>query len=186
LDDKGAYKLHWTIDKENGVYHAGVEVKTAGWIGFGLSASGGMANSDVVIGWYKDGVLHFSDRFAKQQGVIPPVDAKQDYYNVAGGEIITTDTAPSSSKDLVNRPTKIGVSVAGSVIGVILIILITYLCIKKRKKHKVVVVGGASVIPQRDPHTAATTTPGTTASGGGEDGSAADTEPLKESEFSTK
>jgi len=130
LDDEGIYQLYWTMDLENGVYHAAVEVQTHGWVGLGISSSGGMADSDVFIGWQKNGQLYFADRYAFAQGIIPVVDRHQDFYNIQGGEV---DNTPQSSS-LVNQPTKIGVSVAGSVIGVICIALVVYFCLRRTKK----------------------------------------------------
>jgi hypothetical protein len=37
-----------------------LHVKTRGYVGFGISPNGKMYPSDVVIGWVKDGVTHFS------------------------------------------------------------------------------------------------------------------------------
>ena len=37
-----------------------VHAKTLGWVGFGLTPSGGMTGSDVTITWIKDGQTFFS------------------------------------------------------------------------------------------------------------------------------
>ena len=57
--DGGMYTLHWTFDIDQETISFAVNVSTAGWVGFGLSPNGGMTNSDVVIGWVKDGTVHF-------------------------------------------------------------------------------------------------------------------------------
>ena len=65
LHEKGGdmYTLHWRFDVEEETIAFAVNVSTNGWVGFGLSPNGGMKNSDMVIGWVKDGqpYLHVSD-----------------------------------------------------------------------------------------------------------------------------
>ena len=51
---KGAgevYTLHWGFDVEAQTIRFAVNVSTTGWVGLGLSPTGDMPNSDVVIGW---------------------------------------------------------------------------------------------------------------------------------------
>ena len=43
------YVLFWKFDEETITFE--VHGKTTGWVGFGLSPNGGMAGSDMVIGW---------------------------------------------------------------------------------------------------------------------------------------
>ena len=45
------YVLYWNFNYEERSIQFAVRVKTTGWIGFGLSPSGQMPQSDVVIGW---------------------------------------------------------------------------------------------------------------------------------------
>lgn len=47
----GNYLLHWNVDKENEVITFGVNASTTGWVGFGISPTGQMPGSDVVIAW---------------------------------------------------------------------------------------------------------------------------------------
>ena len=56
----GSYTLHWKFDLEAETIGFAVNVSTRGWVGFGLSPNGGMTGSDVVIGWVKDGSVHFN------------------------------------------------------------------------------------------------------------------------------
>lgn len=49
-----AYTLSWDFDLEKEAIFFTVTVRTTGWVGFGISPDGGMANSDVVIGWVDD------------------------------------------------------------------------------------------------------------------------------------
>jgi len=89
------YRLFWTIDKKNLTMKAAVEVETKGWVGLGISANG-MEGADILLGWVKDGQVYFADRFAEAKAK-PPVDVKQDYYDITGGEY--SETAPSSSNE---------------------------------------------------------------------------------------
>ena len=50
-DQDGTYTLHWKFDQERETITFAVNVSTEGWVGFGLSPNGGMAGSDMVIGW---------------------------------------------------------------------------------------------------------------------------------------
>ena len=43
------YVIFWKFDKEYITFE--VHAQTTGWVGFGLSPNGGMAGSDMVIGW---------------------------------------------------------------------------------------------------------------------------------------
>lgn len=56
--EKDAYHLYWNIS--DGLLIAEIHVKTAGWVGFGLSPDGKMRDSDVFIGWIKDGKAYYS------------------------------------------------------------------------------------------------------------------------------
>ena len=50
----GSYRLHWSFDVEEQSIRFAVNVSTTGWVGLGLSPTGGMPNSDIVIGWVND------------------------------------------------------------------------------------------------------------------------------------
>ena len=45
------YGLHWNFTRSTETIYFAVNVSTTGWIGFGLSPTGQMPSSDVVIGW---------------------------------------------------------------------------------------------------------------------------------------
>ena len=51
LDSDGAYALHWSFDLQRKTIAFAVNVSTTGWVGFGLSLTGNMPGSDVIIGW---------------------------------------------------------------------------------------------------------------------------------------
>ncbi|KAK3703833.1 hypothetical protein QZH41_012443 [Actinostola sp. cb2023] len=94
LDEAETFKLHWKIDDTKKQIWFGVQVKTLGWVGFGISAgTGNMVGSDVVIGWVKDNKGYLEDdddtepifrlwlqqdRYADAKA-LPSVDKKQDY-----------------------------------------------------------------------------------------------------------
>ena len=45
------YTLHWSFNVQEESIRFAVNVSTTGWVGLGLSPDGGMAGSDIVIGW---------------------------------------------------------------------------------------------------------------------------------------
>ena len=60
LDRDGAYTLHWSFDLQRKTIAFAVNVSTTGWVGFGLSPTGNMPGSDVVIGWVdQNGQVNF-------------------------------------------------------------------------------------------------------------------------------
>ena len=57
--NRGYYTLHWNFTREQSTIYFAVNVSTTGWVGFGLSPTGGMVNSDLVIGWVDNGATYF-------------------------------------------------------------------------------------------------------------------------------
>ncbi len=51
---RDGYTLHWSFNVEEQNIRFAVNVSTTGWVGLGLSPTGGMPNSDIVIGWVND------------------------------------------------------------------------------------------------------------------------------------
>jgi len=133
LDPAGNYKLYWTLDRENLLIHAGVEVKTAGWVGFGISPAG-MQGSDIMIGWVKDGQAYFADRFAFAKA-LPPPDQYQDLFDVTAGEYTTSQGLTEAQL--------FGIVVGSGVVGIGLIaILIIYLFRRSRQSKDYHALGG--------------------------------------------
>ena len=64
-DSEGeVYTLYWGFDVKAETIRFAVNVRTSGWVGLGLSPTGGMPNSDVVIGWVNNegqAFLHVSN-----------------------------------------------------------------------------------------------------------------------------
>eukprot|EP00062_Callorhinchus_milii_P013958 gi/632962755/ref/XP_007897496.1/ PREDICTED: DBH-like monooxygenase protein 1 [Callorhinchus milii] len=59
LDAKGKYHLRWKHDNQSVTFE--LEVETRGYVGFGLSPSGSMAWSDIVIGGVANGQPYLKD-----------------------------------------------------------------------------------------------------------------------------
>ncbi len=57
----GNYRVHWGFNVEAKTIRFAVNVSTTGWVGLGLSPTGGMTNSDIVIGWVNDQGVAFLD-----------------------------------------------------------------------------------------------------------------------------
>ncbi|RUS81877.1 hypothetical protein EGW08_010347 [Elysia chlorotica] len=77
------YTLYWDFNTSHITLE--VVVKTNGWVGFGISPKGAMKSSDVIIGWVKDGQVHFADRHADGH-FLPAKDASQDWTLISGQE----------------------------------------------------------------------------------------------------
>ncbi|XP_062515121.1 DBH-like monooxygenase protein 1 homolog isoform X2 [Corticium candelabrum] len=71
------YLLCWKVDWSDMSITFLAKVATAGWIGLGFSPTGFMPNSDVVIGWVKDGQGYLKDRFAAERAQ-PAIDKIQN------------------------------------------------------------------------------------------------------------
>ncbi|XP_065837708.1 DBH-like monooxygenase protein 1 [Oscarella lobularis] len=89
LDGDNTFWLHWTIDHALGTIDVGIEAKTTGWVGFGLSPNGQMPDSDIVTGWVKDGKATLQDRHSLGR-FLPPLDPKQNVELLAASEDDTT------------------------------------------------------------------------------------------------
>ena len=46
------YDLYWSVREPEIIFE--VQVKTLGYVGFGISRSGGMGGADIVTGWIKE------------------------------------------------------------------------------------------------------------------------------------
>ncbi|XP_062515118.1 DBH-like monooxygenase protein 1 homolog [Corticium candelabrum] len=71
------YLLCWKVDWSDRSITFSAKVATTGWIGLGFSPTGFMPNSDVIIGWVKDGQGYLKDRFATARAQ-PPIDEIQN------------------------------------------------------------------------------------------------------------
>jgi len=79
--------LEWSLTATDIVIR--LTTRTSGWVGFGLSPDGRMANSDVILAWTNPltGAVQFVDGYTLQRNVV--VDSMQDwqglFYNRANG-----------------------------------------------------------------------------------------------------
>ncbi|XP_028653745.2 DBH-like monooxygenase protein 1 homolog [Erpetoichthys calabaricus] len=77
LDAHGKYHLRWRYDERTIVFEA--EVETTGYIGFGLSPSGSMAHSDMMIGGVENGKPYVQDFYTGTNREVH-LDHRQDYH----------------------------------------------------------------------------------------------------------
>ncbi|KAK0041049.1 DBH-like monooxygenase protein 1 [Biomphalaria pfeifferi] len=107
------YELFWNFNKTHIIFKT--EVKTNGYIGFGLSPNGAMAHSDVIIGWVKDGNSFFHDRHAEGHSK-PEIDTQQDWFLLSATEVgnVTSltfirklETCDSLDRPITNDTTRI-------------------------------------------------------------------------------
>lgn len=83
--DENLYKLFWKT-LENDEIQFELHCRTLGWIGFGLSPNGGMAGSDIMIGWVdSNGNGHLKDTHAISKSA-PLVDDVQDWHLIEATE----------------------------------------------------------------------------------------------------
>ncbi|XP_062515545.1 DBH-like monooxygenase protein 1 homolog [Corticium candelabrum] len=71
------YHLCWKVDWSDRFITFSANVSTTGWIGLGFSPTGFMTDSDMIIGWVKDGRGYLQDRFATGR-VEPLLDENQN------------------------------------------------------------------------------------------------------------
>lgn len=84
LDPFGRYHLYWKVSGTTGIIFR-VEVKTLGYVALGISPNGGMAGSDIVIGWVHNGRVFLQDRYAYKEG-LPTLDSQQNWELLSGYE----------------------------------------------------------------------------------------------------
>lgn len=74
-NDDLQYRLYWKLLEKDEIQFE-IHCRASGWVGFGLSPNGGMAGSDIVIGWVdSEGEAYLKDTHAigKQAPVVDPV-----------------------------------------------------------------------------------------------------------------
>ena len=80
LKDPSDYHLYWNFNDTDILFET--HVKTTGWAAFGLSPTGGMDHSDVVVSWINSsGSYHFSDRHIRGTKVL--IDKIQNWKPIA-------------------------------------------------------------------------------------------------------
>ncbi|KAL7888449.1 hypothetical protein AOLI_G00034230 [Acnodon oligacanthus] len=78
LDPGNSTMLRWGFDLVKNSILFELRIKTAGWVGFGFSPSGGMAGADIIIGGVGPNGIYFTDRHAVGNSV-PLLDEQQNY-----------------------------------------------------------------------------------------------------------
>eukprot|EP01083_Nonionella_stella_P294576 1001367_1 len=66
----GKYQVYWNVNEDLCVLEMGLMVETNGWIGIGISRSGSMKDSDIVMGWIADGEYILQHRYGT--GIVTP------------------------------------------------------------------------------------------------------------------
>ncbi|CAK8671832.1 unnamed protein product [Clavelina lepadiformis] len=84
LDNDEKFWMFWKFNET----HITLEVygQTTGWVGLGISPKGGMSNSDIFVGWVKDGIAHGTDRHGSDGNGYPPKDTEQNVELLDGSE----------------------------------------------------------------------------------------------------
>ena len=83
LVEPDVYAMHWNYTKIQVIVQ--LQVKTNGWLGFGLTKSGGMNGADVMIAWVdSNGKVNFTDRHIVDRNII--VDFEQNWFLVEGSK----------------------------------------------------------------------------------------------------
>eukprot|EP01084_Bolivina_argentea_P034773 64410_1 len=88
LNELETFQLFWNhVDNET--IEFGMAVNTNGWIGFGISLSGQMSNSDIFVGWVDDnnGSVYLQDRYTSSERIEPFYDLNQSLTLLNGSQI---------------------------------------------------------------------------------------------------
>jgi hypothetical protein len=73
------YILYWNYTDTDILFE--IQVKTTGWVGFGLSPNGGMDGSDVIIAWVDStGKFNFTDRYIRGRSLL--TDTVQNWFPI--------------------------------------------------------------------------------------------------------
>ncbi|XP_030375434.1 MOXD1 homolog 2-like [Scaptodrosophila lebanonensis] len=82
------FRILWTHINQDITFE--IQARTMGYVGFGFSADGQLAGTDIAIGWVDDGQTFFQDRYVAADGAAEPrVDPSQDYILMMGYENAT-------------------------------------------------------------------------------------------------
>jgi hypothetical protein len=69
--------LFWNVTSDSLI--AEIQVKTAGWLGFGISPTGGMDGSDLIVARINsNGKTNFTDRHIIERNVL--IDSEQNWF----------------------------------------------------------------------------------------------------------
>ncbi|CAK8671829.1 DBH-like monooxygenase protein 1 isoform X2 [Clavelina lepadiformis] len=82
LSNAEDFILYWSFNDTHITFE--MHAKTTGWLGIGISPTGGMANSDIFVGWVKNGVATLTDRHGQEFNGYPPKDPMQNVHLLKG------------------------------------------------------------------------------------------------------
>ncbi|GJP34919.1 hypothetical protein CLOM_g19397 [Closterium sp. NIES-68] len=90
-----SFELFWSVNASDATIHVAAKAQTAGWLGIGISESGGMVGSDVLVAWVAEsqGRAYATDRFVfNKTGEGVALDAQQDWHVVGGSQTADQST----------------------------------------------------------------------------------------------
>lgn len=85
----GQMELYWTFHPDTGMIDFALDAATDGWAGIGISPTGGMPGSDIMVGWIneKKGRVVMGDYYAEGH-VRPKYDKDQSLFNMKATRVI--------------------------------------------------------------------------------------------------
>ena len=85
LEQNHQFRLYWNL-LENDIIEFGIEANTTGWIAIGLSPTGGMPYSDIMLGWVddNDGTVTLQDRYVEGSDGRPSLDDESNLVLIEG------------------------------------------------------------------------------------------------------
>ncbi|CAI5509079.1 unnamed protein product [Closterium sp. Naga37s-1] len=89
------FELYWSTNTSDATIHIAVRAQTAGWLAIGLSESGGMFGSDVMVAWVaeREGRVYATDRFVfNKTGEGVALDDQQDWRVLGGSQTMDQST----------------------------------------------------------------------------------------------
>ena len=85
IDGDEKYQVFWNPDQDSCMIEFGLAVEYDGWVGFGISESGGMTQSDIVVGWIKDnGHVELQNRYALSRSTPQLFDDQNGIEKISG------------------------------------------------------------------------------------------------------
>ena len=85
LEENHQFRLYWNL-LEDDIIEFGIEANTTGWIAIGLSPTGGMPYSDIMLGWVDDddGTVTLQDRYVEGSNGRPSLDDESNLVLIEG------------------------------------------------------------------------------------------------------
>jgi len=81
---QNTFNLFWNVTNDSLI--AEIQVKTVGWLAFGISPTGGMDQADVIVAWIdSNGKTNFTDRHIRGKNVL--IDSVQNWFLIASKKL---------------------------------------------------------------------------------------------------